>query len=69
MGEAQQDLIGSGRRSDGNRADIDHLVVDGVDLPQLHTHNAVLGLAHHQLDLVVAKLIGRCPWASDQTVG
>ena len=66
--QPQQDLIGTGRRTEHDPADVDDLIVDPIDLAQLHAHDPVDALAHHQLDAVVAQLIGRRAGAADEPV-
>ena len=39
--------------------DVGDLIVDDIELAQLHAHDAVLAPAHDQLDEVIAELIGR----------
>lgn len=68
MLEPQQDLVGAGWIERPALDDVE-LVVGEVDLDQLHPHDAIDAAPHHEVNGVVARLVGGSPRPADQTIG
>src|SRR5436190_217266 len=68
MREAQHDLVIIGTRNEDEARYIGDRVGRKVELPHLHAHHTIGPLAHKQLYVVVAKLVGWSPRPTDQPV-